>query len=624
MLRTMKAKLIALTVMMVTLTALLITGVGIWFDRTELTTRRLETSINAAAAIMSAANPTVSIKIGEDDRLERIEWVAPSVFFNHDLIDNIGRATGETATVFVFDAEQGEFVRRTTNITKDDGERAVDTVLGAAGSVHAVVSQGQTYHGQATILGEDYYTIYQPIFAKNEDVVEGILYIGVSVAKVNAAAWHFAERSFLIAGLAVILASIAAWLFARSQGMRLSRAVEGVRRLSHGDLDVDFESGKTDEIGLLLAEMRKMRDDLAEMSDQVDLLARGDLSIEMAPRSDVDRLGHALNTVVKRLRSVIAQATGNAERVEASAKDMSETADQLAEGSTQQAAAAEEASASVEEMTANIRQSADNASQTEKIAGQAAQDARSSGEAVDRAVRSMKTIADKINIIQEIARQTDLLALNAAVEAARAGPQGKGFAVVASEVRKLAERSQEAATEIRSLSGETVKVSGEAGHMLEALVPNIQRTADLVAEISASTREQNIGAEQINQAIRELDTVIQRNAAAADRSASTSQALADQAAELTETIDFFNLIPDHAAAAKASEGDAAKMPAAPVKPAAQTVAKTGAAKSAQIAKAAPPRTPAEPTPPSLSDHKGFSLDLEAEDDLDREFKRYAG
>ena len=152
----------------------------------------------------------------------------------------------------------------------------------------------------------------------------------------------------------------------------------------------------------------------------------------------------------------------------------------------------------------------------------------------------MKAIAEKISVVQEIARQTDLLALNAAVEAARAGEHGKGFAVVAAEVRKLAEHSQNAAQEISELSVQTVDASSEAGKMLDNLVPNIARTADLVQEISASTREQNIGAEQINEAIRELDRVIQQNANAAERSAQTAAKLTTNANDLKELIGSFN------------------------------------------------------------------------------------
>jgi methyl-accepting chemotaxis protein len=193
----------------------------------------------------------------------------------------------------------------------------------------------------------------------------------------------------------------------------------------------------------------------------------------------------------------------------------------------------------MEQMAANIRQNAENASQTEKIARQSAKDAEASGVAVGTAVEAMQTIAEKITIVQEIARQTDLLALNAAVEAARAGEHGKGFAVVASEVRKLAERSQSAAAEIGTLSGSTVKAAREAGSMLARLVPDIRRTAELVEEITAACREQDIGASQINEAIQQLDKVTQQNAAASEQVSATSEELSAQASQLQSTIAYF-------------------------------------------------------------------------------------
>jgi methyl-accepting chemotaxis protein len=193
-------------------------------------------------------------------------------------------------------------------------------------------------------------------------------------------------------------------------------------------------------------------------------------------------------------------------------------------------------------MNATIKQNADNAQQTEKIALKSAQDAQESGKAVSETVTAMKEIASRISIIKEIARQTNLLALNAAIEAARAGEHGRGFAVVASEVRKLAERSQVAAGEISQLSTISVEVAEKAGVMLARLVPDIQKTAELVQEISAASKEQTTGADQINSSIQQLNQVIQQNAGAAEEISSTAEELSSQAEQLQSAISFFKTV----------------------------------------------------------------------------------
>jgi methyl-accepting chemotaxis protein len=282
-------------------------------------------------------------------------------------------------------------------------------------------------------------------------------------------------------------------------------------------------------------------DSLRETAEVADRISNGDLTVTRRPLSDKDVLGKALLQMVERLREVVRDSMTASDNVSSGSQELSSSSEQLSQGATEQAAATEQASSSMEEMAANIKQNADNAAQTEKIARQSSKDAEASGDAVNRAVSAMRTIAEKISIVQEIARQTDLLALNAAVEAARAGEHGKGFAVVASEVRKLAERSQAAAAEISKLSGETVNVATQAGEMLNKLVPDIRKTAELVSEISAACREQDIGAAQINEAIQQLDKVTQQNAGASEQVSSTSEELAAQAEELQASIAFFRI-----------------------------------------------------------------------------------
>ncbi|QXE89067.1 methyl-accepting chemotaxis protein [Geomonas subterranea] len=302
--------------------------------------------------------------------------------------------------------------------------------------------------------------------------------------------------------LAVLLCVFLSVMVTRSIKRPLQRGVETADRLAAGDLAFEIGATSKDETGLLLAAMEKMLNKLKEVV-----------------------------TEVKAASDYVAQGS----------QELSSSSEEMSQGASEQAAAAEEASSSMEQMTSNIRQNADNAIQTEKIAVKSADDAKEGGKAVLETVHAMKEIASKINIIEEIARQTNLLALNAAIEAARAGEHGKGFAVVASEVRKLAERSQKAAGEISELSANSVNIAEKAGELLAKMVPDIQKTAELVQEISAASREQDTGAEQINKAIQQLDQVIQQNASASEEMSSTAEELASQAEQLQSTIAFFKI-----------------------------------------------------------------------------------
>ncbi|MEI1249157.1 HAMP domain-containing methyl-accepting chemotaxis protein [Rhizobium aouanii] len=377
-------------------------------------------------------------------------------------------------------------------------------------------------------------------------------------------------------------------------------------QIAMGDLSIDAKPlSDKDTLGIA---MQSMISNLRTTAGIANQIANGDLTVSPKPLSEKDALGIALEQMVERLRGVVADAISASENVSAGSQELSASSEQVSQGATEQAASAEEASASMEEMAANIKQNADNAAQTEKIARQSAKDAEASGEAVSRAVDAMRTIAQKIGIVQEIARQTDLLALNAAVEAARAGEHGKGFAVVASEVRKLAERSQSAAAEISSMSSDTVKAAADAGDMLGRLVPDIRKTAELVSEISAACREQDIGAAQINEAIQQLDKVTQQNAGASEQMSATSEELASQAEELQTSIAFFKV---DTAGGRRERAPAAKLTAR---------SRVAAALRKPVSKA-----PANTVAGQQARAKGFALDLSmgGPDTADDEFRESA-
>ncbi|KTR04411.1 hypothetical protein NS365_15340 [Aureimonas ureilytica] len=411
-------------------------------------------------------------------------------------VDQIKALVGGVATVFSGDT------RVSTNVVKADGTRAVGTKLTAAPVIEAVLKNGQPYRGKADILGQPFYTAYDPIKDASGQTI-GVLFVGVA-------------QDHFLAGLNGLLVTLA--------GTNAAILV-GVGVLAYF------------AIGPMLRPLRLLREDVLHMA--AGDLARG---VRLSKgRDEIADLQRAMSDMTAKLSETVSGVRASSSLVAAGSARSAETAEKLSSGSTEQAAASEQASAAIEEMTANVRQNADNASTTEKIAAQAAEHAGTTGEAVAQSTKAMREIAEKIAVVQEIARQTDLLALNAAIEAARAGQHGKGFAVVASEVRKLAERSQTAAQEIGALSTRTLVVAEDAGLRLERLVPDIRRTAELVSEISAACREQSIGIEQINQAISQLDQVTQANAGAASDMTATADHLASEAGRLEERAGFFRL-----------------------------------------------------------------------------------
>ena len=369
-------------------------------------------------------------------------------------------------------------------------------------------------------------------------------------------------------------------------------------KIAQGDLTASM--AKASDKDQLHEWLVMLKDAMIEITAAAEEIANGNLTVTLRERSPQDKLMQALSAMVSGITRVVSDIRSIADEVASASQAISTTSIEVSKGASSQAASAEEASSSMEEMVSNIKQNADSAQQTDKIANKSATDAAESGKSVVEAVAAMKEIASRVSIIEEIARQTNLLALNAAIEAARAGEHGKGFAVVAAEVRKLAERSQKAAGEINQLSGTTVKVSEKAGEMLDKLVPDIKRTAELVQEIAAASKEQDTGAEQINKALVQLEKVIQQNASASEEMASTTEELSSQSEQLVSALGFFRTGEDSHATTVRS------------------------AKPARHAEVGVGRPPAAKTMAAKAG-AGVNLrlkDKEKGDDLDKEFERF--
>ncbi len=349
---------------------------------------------------------------------------------------------------------------------------------------------------------EDEYIIDGVPFEVGNTGTDWIVSTHIPVKEINSKANEMVFVVIIMGAAIALVFVISSFLISRSFSRPISRGVEFARSIASGDLTADISFDRNDEIGVLVKELNNMKNNLTE---------------------------------------IIGDIKSSAELVASGSREISSSSQQISSGASQQAASTEEISSSMEELVANIQQNTENARKSDDIARKASEEAGVGGNAVNQTVKAMHLIAEKIVVIEDIARNTNMLALNAAIEAARAGDAGKGFAVVASEVRKLAENSQKAAAEITEISGSSVAAVENAERIIKELIPQINQTSELVKDIASASREQNNGSEQINSAIMQFDGVIQQNVSASEEMSAMAENLSSQADHMIEAVSFFRL-----------------------------------------------------------------------------------
>lgn len=527
---------------------------------------------------------------GAVNKVSARKWTlgGKTIHGNFDVVDAISAMNVKAVTIFQ-KIPQG-YIRISTNVKNTDGSRAAGTFIPSDSPVAQAIDKGQIYTGRAWVVDDWYLTAYEPIKINGE--IKGMLFVGMPEKDLTHIQTLFNKKKFFDSGYPYIVGAdgniivhptsvgtnisnedFFKFMLEHKTGqvIRSEYMWQGANKVQYIEyyepidafVAVSFYEAEMNEIlsriritllvvtllavGLVMLVLRTIVQSLVKAIKKgvefATKVAQGDLtaSVDIYQKDEIGQLAQSLREMITKVKDIVENIQLGADSISTASNEVSSASMQLSQGASEQASSAEEVSSSMEEMAANIQQNSENSQQAEKISVNVSQGVQKVGMAAQESLSSIRNIADKISIINDIAFQTNILALNAAVEAARAGEHGRGFAVVAAEVRKLAERSKVAADEIVDLASKSVHVTESASELMGSLIPEIEKTAKLVQEISAASNEQNSGTDQINVALQQLNLVTQQNAASSEELATSSEELSSQAEQLKDLISFFKV-----------------------------------------------------------------------------------